>query len=70
MVDISADRLLRLGWTYGRNKKGYCDGHERLDVVQYREQIFCPRMKVSSASSTAVTVLTSSTDDLSNPTGV
>lgn len=40
--------LVRLGWVYGRNKKGYCDGHERPDVVEYREKVFCPRMKVSS----------------------
>jgi hypothetical protein len=38
--------LTKLGWNYGRNKKGYCDGHEREDVVQYRELVFCPRMKV------------------------
>ena len=38
--------LLRLGWVYQRNKKGYCDGHERPDVVEYREKVFCPRMKV------------------------
>ena len=41
--------LLRLGWVYGRNKKGYCDGHERPDVVEYREKVFCPRMKVSNS---------------------
>jgi hypothetical protein len=39
--------LLRMGWVYGRNKKGYCDGHERPDVVEYRNKVFCPRMKVS-----------------------
>jgi hypothetical protein len=39
--------LIKLGWLYGRNKKGYCDGHEREDVVRYREEVFCPRMKVS-----------------------
>jgi len=38
--------LIKLGWVWGRNKKGYCDGHEREDVVEYREKIFCPRMKV------------------------
>jgi len=42
--------FLKLGWVYGRNKKGYCDGHERKDVVEYRDSIFCPRMKVSSQS--------------------
>ena len=31
------------GWIYSRNKKGYIDGHEREDVVQYREQVFIPR---------------------------
>ena len=36
----------KLGWKHGRNKKGYCDGHEREDVVEYREKIFCPRMQV------------------------
>jgi hypothetical protein len=40
--------LTRLGWVYGRNKKGYCDGHERPDVVEYRQKVFCPRLKVSS----------------------
>ena len=39
--------LARMGWVYGRNKKGYCDGHERPDVVEYREKVFSPRMKVS-----------------------
>jgi hypothetical protein len=39
--------LGRMGWVYGRNKKGYCDGHERPDVVEYREKVFSPRMKVS-----------------------
>ena len=44
----SANRwMLRAGWVYGRNKKGYCDGHERPDVVEYRRKVFCPRMKVS-----------------------
>jgi hypothetical protein len=38
--------FLKLGWIYGRNKKGYCDGHEREDVVEYRNKVFCPRMKV------------------------
>ena len=32
--------LGRMGWMYGRNKKGYCDGHERADVVEYREKVF------------------------------
>jgi hypothetical protein len=48
--ELQANRwLLRLGWVYGRNKKGYYDGHERPDVVEYREKVFCPRMKVSSS---------------------
>lgn len=38
--------LTRLGWVYGRNKKGYCDGHERQDVVDYRQNVFCPKMVV------------------------
>ena len=38
--------LGRMGWMYRRNKKGYCDGHERADVVEYREKVFCPRIKV------------------------
>jgi hypothetical protein len=46
--EITAYRwMLRLGWVYGKNKKGYCDGHERPDVIEYREKVFCPRMKVS-----------------------
>jgi len=39
--------LTRLGWVFGRNKKGFCDGHERPDVIDYRENVFCPRMQVS-----------------------
>jgi hypothetical protein len=38
--------LIKLGWVYGRNKKGYCDGYEREDVVEYRQKEFCPRMQV------------------------
>lgn len=38
--------LAKLGWIYGRNKKGYCDGHEREDVVEYRQKVFCPKMVV------------------------
>jgi hypothetical protein len=38
--------LTRLGWVYGRNM-GYCDGRERPDVVEYRQKVFCPRVKVS-----------------------
>ena len=41
-VSISVKTALRwlekLGWTYGKLKNGmYLDGHERLDVVEYRE---------------------------------
>ena len=43
----AANGLLRLEWGYGRNKKGHCNGHEHSDVVEYREKIFCPRMKLS-----------------------
>ena len=39
--------LIKLGWVYGRNKKGYSDGHEREDVVHYWEKVFCPKMKVN-----------------------
>jgi hypothetical protein len=39
--------LERMGWVYKRDKKGFCDGHERPDVVEYREKVFCPRIKVS-----------------------
>lgn len=42
--------LLKIGWLWGKDKKGYCDGHEREDVVQYREKVFCPRMKVSTTN--------------------
>ena len=46
--DRTARRWLTgLGWIFGRNKKGFCDGHERPDVIDYREKVFCPRMKVS-----------------------
>ena len=52
ICDRTAKRwFLKLGWKWGKNKKGYCDGHEREDVVQYREKVFCPRMKVNSTSS-------------------
>ncbi|KAA8893849.1 hypothetical protein FN846DRAFT_787332, partial [Sphaerosporella brunnea] len=47
ICDRTARRwFVKLGWIYGRNKKGYCDGHERKDVVEYRDKVFCPRMKV------------------------
>jgi len=41
-VSISVNTALRwvkkLGWTYGKLKNGmYLDGHERPDVVEYRE---------------------------------
>src|SRR5215467_14158968 len=38
--------LGKLGWIYSRDKKGYVDGHEREDVVEYREKIFIPRWLV------------------------
>jgi hypothetical protein len=38
--------LIKLGWVRSRVKKGvYMDGHERPDVVKYREEIFLPAMK-------------------------
>ena len=37
--------LAKLGWIYSRDKKGYIDGHEREDVVDYRNNIFIPKMK-------------------------
>ena len=38
--------LVKLGWQRTRVKKGvYMDGHERPDVVKYREEIFLPAMK-------------------------
>ncbi|KAJ7210488.1 hypothetical protein GGX14DRAFT_625775 [Mycena pura] len=37
--------LHKLGWTYSQVKKGvYVDGHEREDVVQYRNEVFLPKM--------------------------
>jgi len=39
--------LNKLGWGWRRNKKGYCDGDEREDVVEYQQKIFCPRMQVN-----------------------
>ena len=41
-ASISVNTALRwvkkLGWTYGKLKNGmYLDGHERLDVVEYRK---------------------------------
>ena len=41
----TAQRWLgKLGWCYDRDKKGYFDGHEREDVVKYRNDVFLPRM--------------------------
>lgn len=37
--------LTKLGWIYSRDKKGYVDGHEREDVVKYRNEVFLPKMK-------------------------
>jgi hypothetical protein len=37
--------LIKLGWTHTIVKKGvYMDGHERLDVVHYRNEEFLPAM--------------------------
>ena len=36
--------LAKLGWEYDRDKKGYVDGHEREDVVAYRNNVFLPKM--------------------------
>jgi hypothetical protein len=38
--------LVKLGWTRTILRKGvYMDGHERADVVEYREKVFLPKMK-------------------------
>jgi hypothetical protein len=38
--------LLRLGWRLTTLRKGvYMDGHERPDVVEYREKVFLPAME-------------------------
>jgi hypothetical protein len=38
--------LIKLGWRLTRIQKGvYMDGHEREDVVKYRNEVFLPRMK-------------------------
>jgi hypothetical protein len=34
--------LHNLGWICSRDRKGYVDGHEREDVVEYRERVFLP----------------------------
>lgn len=37
--------LIKLGWRRTRLKKGvYMDGHERPDVVKYRQDVFLPAM--------------------------
>ncbi|CDO77934.1 hypothetical protein BN946_scf184610.g1 [Trametes cinnabarina] len=37
--------LIKLGWRHVTLRKGvYMDGHERKDVVQYRNNVFLPRM--------------------------
>ncbi|KAJ3710183.1 hypothetical protein C8R42DRAFT_648907 [Lentinula raphanica] len=37
--------LIKMGWSYSVVKKGvYMDGHEREDVVRYRQQEFLPTM--------------------------
>ena len=38
--------LIKLGWHHSQIKKGvYMDGHERADVVEYRNNVFLPRME-------------------------
>jgi hypothetical protein len=45
--------LIRLGWRMTTIRKGvYMDGHEREDVVQYRNEEFLPRMKKYEAQMT------------------
>jgi hypothetical protein len=34
--------LHNLGWIWSRDCKGYVDGHEWEDVVEYREKVFLP----------------------------
>ena len=36
--------LAKIGWVYDRDGKGYVDGHEREDVVGYRNNVFLPKM--------------------------
>ena len=37
--------LIKLGWQHTKIKKGvYIDGHERADVVSYRQNVFLPKM--------------------------
>jgi hypothetical protein len=37
---------MRLGWTWTILHKGvYMDGHEREDVVKYRNEVFLPMME-------------------------
>src|SRR3954471_8045571 len=56
--------LAKLGWIYGRNKKGYVDGHEREDVVEYRMKIFLPAMEVCSYQTGGYQALTALTEVL------
>lgn len=38
--------LIKLGWSRIQLRKGvYMDGHEREDVIRYREKVFLPQMK-------------------------
>jgi hypothetical protein len=38
--------LVKLGWSRTVIRKGvYLDGHERPDVIDYREKVFLPQMK-------------------------
>lgn len=46
-VSIRTSRrwLIKLGWRHTRVKKGvYMDGHEREDVIAYRNEVFLPAM--------------------------
>ena len=43
----TAQRWLgKMGLVYGRDKKGYVDGHKREDVVVYRQNVFWPKWQV------------------------
>jgi hypothetical protein len=55
---------------YRQNKKGYCDGHERADIVKYREMVFGPQMKVKEniAGFLATLTIIPWIDYLPNPT--
>ena len=44
-TQTAARWLAKLGWVYDGDKKGYVDGHEREDVVAYRNNVFLPKMR-------------------------